>query len=101
MKVDELTKQVTVPQPLPGKADRAEQATGEAHAEAASKQKGKDKVQLSGMSPVAVDHREQDVARAQRVSELKASVASGSYKVPARAVAEAMVSKLAGTGTKH
>lgn len=101
MKVEELTKQVT-PQSLPGKAEKAEQAANQqAQADAAKKAKAKDKVQLSGLSPIAVDTRDQDVARAQKVEALKASVQSGAYQVPARAVAESMLTKIAGSGTRH
>ncbi|MBJ6727747.1 flagellar biosynthesis anti-sigma factor FlgM [Geomesophilobacter sediminis] len=100
MKIEEYTAQATVlPQALPAKT---EQSANAAQTDAAAKQpKSKDKVQLSGMSPISVDTREQDVARAQRVEAIKASVSAGKYQVPARAVAESMISKIAGSGTRH
>jgi negative regulator of flagellin synthesis FlgM len=90
MKIDELNQKSAVAY-LVGRTDKTEPA--DAHGDAAAKQHaGADKVELSSYIPVAT--KSQQGLRSSRIDELKAQVASGTYQVSSRAVAEKMLSKL-------
>jgi flagellar biosynthesis anti-sigma factor FlgM len=102
MKVEDFTQQVPVQHPGRERVDQTDSQSASSAKPAAEKvQPATDKVQLSGRSPKATDNRDQEVSKAQRLQALKASVASGSYQVPARAVAESMLNKIATGATKH
>jgi len=92
MKVDELNQKPTVAYLVGGRTDKTEAA--DSHGEAVAKQHpgAADKVELSSYMPVAT--KSQQGLRVDRVEEIKAQVASGSYQVSSRAVAEKMLSKL-------
>lgn len=92
MKIEELNQNAGVAYVAGGRTDKAEAA--EVSGEAAAKpQAGSDKVELSSYMPVVTQTERQDGLRVSRVEELKAQLASGSYQVPARAVAEKMLAK--------
>jgi negative regulator of flagellin synthesis FlgM len=90
MKIDELNQKSAVAY-LVGRTDKSEPA--DVHGEAVAKQHaGADKVELSSYIPVA--SKSQQGLRVNRVEEVKAQIASGTYQVSSRAVAEKMVSRL-------
>ena len=91
MKIDELSQKAAVTYLVEGRTDKT--ASAEVQSEAVSKQHaGADKVELSSYMPVAP--KSQQGLRVNRVEEVKAQIASGSYQVPSRAIAEKMLSKL-------
>jgi negative regulator of flagellin synthesis FlgM len=93
MKIDELNQKQAVAYLVGGRADKTESA--EAHGESVAKpQAGADKVELSSYMPVVPASKSQQGLRANRVEEVKAQLASGSYNISSRAVAEKMLSKL-------
>ncbi|HJV65849.1 MAG TPA: flagellar biosynthesis anti-sigma factor FlgM [Geomonas sp.] len=93
MKIDELNQQMAAAYLTTSRADRQQEA-GDTHSESAARQqRGTDTVNLSRNIPVAVETRDPQAARAGRVGEIQSQVASGTYKVPAQAVAEKMLTK--------
>jgi len=92
MKVDEMNQKPTVAYLVGGRADKPEQT--DAHGEGVAKQHAgaADKVDLSSYMPVAT--KSQQGLRVDRVEEIKAQVASGTYQVSSKAVAAKMLSKL-------
>jgi len=98
MKIEDLTQKPPVVPLVTGRADKPESA--DAHGEAVAKQPagakpqpGADKVDFSGnMSTLALQVRQDQ--RANRIEEIKAQIASGSYQVSGKAVAEKMLSKI-------
>jgi len=91
MKIDDMKQAVAFR--IVGRTDKAEpvEAQGEA---AAKQQKSADKVELSSYMPVARASKSSEVMRVDRVEALKAQIASGSYQVSGRDIAEKMLSKL-------
>ena len=93
MKIDELNQKTAVSYLAAARADKSDPAG--AHSEAVTKQHaGSDKVDLSSYMPVVPASKSQQGVRVNRVEEVKAQLASGTYQVPGRAVAEKMLSKL-------
>lgn len=93
MEIDELNQKTAVAYLVGGRFDKSEPA--EAQGEAVAKQHaGTDKVELSRYIPVAPSSQSRQDVRVSRVEEVKAQIASGSYQVSGRAVAEKMLSKL-------
>jgi negative regulator of flagellin synthesis FlgM len=93
MKIDELNQNSAVAYLAASRVDKVE--TSEPHGEIAAKQSaGSDKVELSSYMPVVPASKREQGLRANRVEEVKAQIASGSYQVSGRAVAEKMLSKL-------
>jgi negative regulator of flagellin synthesis FlgM len=93
MKIDELNQNSAVAYLAAVRADKTESA--DSLAEAAAKQSGgSDKVALSSYMPVVPASKREQGLRVNRVEEVKAQLASGSYQVSSRAVAEKMLSKL-------
>lgn len=100
MKIDDLNQKSGLAYVAGGRADKAEPV--DASVEAAGKpQSGADKVELSSYIPVVPSSERQPGFRADRVAELRAQIASGSYHVPATAIAEKMIAKFAGSGASH
>lgn len=94
MKIDELNQKTAVTYLAAGRTDKSGPA--EVYGEAVAKQSaGADKVDLSSYLPVASVSKSQSDLRTSRVAEVKAQIASGSYQVSGRAVAEKMLSTLA------
>ena len=90
MKIDDMNQSAAVAYQV-GRADKSEPAG--VHGEAVAKQHGgADKVDLSGYIPVA--SKSQQGLRVNRVEEVKAQIANGTYQVTGREVAEKMLSKL-------
>ena len=90
MKIDDMNQSAAVAYQV-GRADKSEPAG--VHGEAVAKQRsGADKVDLSGYIPVV--SKSQQGLRANRVAEVKSQIASGTYQVSGREVAEKMLSKL-------
>jgi negative regulator of flagellin synthesis FlgM len=93
MKIDELSQKSGVAYLVGGRTDKS--VSADAHGEGVAKQQGgADKVELSSYMPVAPSSKSPQDLRASRVEEVKAQIASGSYQVSGRAVAEKMLSKL-------
>ncbi|GFO69480.1 hypothetical protein GMLC_30590 [Geomonas limicola] len=100
MKIDELNQKPGLAYLVGGRADKAEPA--DVSADVAGKpQTGADKVELSGYIPVVPSSERQQGLRVDRVAELKAQIASGTYQVPATAIAEKMIAKFAGSGASN
>jgi negative regulator of flagellin synthesis FlgM len=98
MKIDDLNQNKAVAYLVGGRNDKPE--TVDAHSEAVAKQHvGADKVELSSYMPVAPASQSRQDLRANRVEEVKAQIAGGTYQVPGRAVAEKMLSKLVMTSS--
>ena len=92
MKIDDLN-QKAVTHTGKGRPDRPEAA--EAHGETVAKQQvAADKVELSGFVPVDPTAKGRNDGRVNQVAEIRTQVLNGSYNVPARAVAEKMLSKI-------
>ena len=93
MKIDDLNQNTAVAYLVGERADKS--APADAHSDAVAKQNaGTDKVDLSSYMPVAPASKVRQDLRVSRVEEVKAQMASGTYQVSSRAVAEKMLSKL-------
>lgn len=93
MKIEEMNQNAAVAFPAGGRTDKSEPV--ESHSEGVAKQQScADKVELSSYQPMDAASKGQQDLRANRVEEVKAQIANGSYLVSARAVAEKMLSKL-------
>ncbi|HBA86778.1 MAG TPA: flagellar biosynthesis anti-sigma factor FlgM [Geobacter sp.] len=92
MKIEELNTNPALTHLAVARADK-EQA--DAHGEAAARpQAAADKVELSSYMPVVPTSQQRKDSRVERIEELKAQVAGGTYQVPGKAIAEKMLGKL-------
>jgi negative regulator of flagellin synthesis FlgM len=94
MKIDDVNKQSAVGYQPGTRAEKQTEAV-DAHGEAAAKQQpAKDKVELSGQIPPVAETTQRQDTRVNRVEELKAQIAAGTYQVSSTAIAEKMLSKI-------
>jgi negative regulator of flagellin synthesis FlgM len=93
MKIDELNQQTVAY--VAKVRNEKQQEVPDSHSDVSAKQQGAtDKVELSSYIPVTTRAKEVEEIKPNRVEELKAQLASGSYNIPGRAVAEKMMSNI-------